>query len=149
MCFKNSTNLQFNDYFKGKGFNRSISYFVQHLASSGNYSDIKTRSYMLRENKCMPKLWPYAALTFKRATVTNLSQILQFIQRNLILYGRCIILKYICKPTRYVMFCDWVYSQHLVARHVSNLNGPSSGAFTSCMLRIWYVGICVFATYSL
>jgi hypothetical protein len=30
-----------------------------------------------------------------------------------------------------------------VARHVSDLNGPSSGAFTSCMLQIWYVVICV------
>ena len=27
--------------------------------------------------------------------------------------------------------------------HVSDLNGPSSGAFTSCMLQIWYVVICV------
>ena len=30
-----------------------------------------------------------------------------------------------------------------MARHVSNLNGPSSGAFTSYMLQIRYVVICV------
>ena len=47
--------------------------------------------------------------------------------------------QYICKPTRYTTFYDWVNSQHLAARHVSDLNGPSPGAFTSCMLRIWYV----------
>jgi len=41
-----------------------MSYFVQHLDSSGNYSDTKTRSYMLTEYKCKPNLWPYAALTF-------------------------------------------------------------------------------------
>ena len=62
---------------------------------------------------------------------------------NLILYGPCIILQYICKPTRYTRFYDWVYSQHLAARHFSDLNGPSSGAFTSCMLRVWYVVFCV------
>jgi len=52
-------NLQFYDYIKG-----SMSYFVQHLASSGNHSDTKSRSYMLTEYKCKPILWPYAALTF-------------------------------------------------------------------------------------
>ena len=31
----------------------------------------------------------------------------------------------------------------MVARHVSDLNGPSSGAFTSCKLQIWYVVIYV------
>ena len=62
---------------------------------------------------------------------------------HLILYGPCIILQYICKPTRYTTFYDWVYSQNLVARHVSVLNGPPSEAFTSCMLQIWYVVICV------
>ena len=30
-----------------------------------------------------------------------------------------------------------------MARHVSDLSGPSSGAFTSCMLRVWYVVFCV------
>ena len=30
-----------------------------------------------------------------------------------------------------------------MARHVADLNGPSSGAFTSCMLQIWYVVFCV------
>ena len=33
-----------------------------------------------------------------------------------------------------------------MARHVSDLNGSSSGAFTSCMLQIWYVVICVLDT---
>ena len=28
-----------------------------------------------------------------------------------------------------------------MAEHVSDLSGPSSGAFTSCMLQIWYVVI--------
>ena len=38
------------------------------------------------------------------------------------------------------VFNDWVYSSHLLARHVSGLTGPSLGAFsTSCMCRfsIW------------
>ena len=43
------------------------------------------------------------------------------IQMDLILYGPCIILQYICNPTKYTTFYDWVYS-HLVARHVSDLN---------------------------
>ena len=30
-----------------------------------------------------------------------------------------------------------------MAGHVSDLNGLPSGAFTSCMLQIWYAVICV------
>ena len=53
---------------------------------------------------------------------------------NSILYGPCIILQYICNPIRYTAFYDWVYSWHFVAGHVSDLNSPFSGAFSSCML---------------
>ena len=49
---------------------------------------------------------------------------------------------YICSPTRYTKcFNEWVYSSCMSARHVSDLIGPSSGAFcTSCMYRfgMWY-----------
>ena len=31
------------------------------------------------------------------------------------------------------------YSSHTLARHVSNLTGPSSGAFCKLYLQIWYV----------
>ena len=35
---------------------------------------------------------------------------------------------------------EWVYSALMLARHVSDLTGPSSGAFcTSCIRRLWYV----------
>ena len=34
------------------------------------------------------------------------------------------------------------YSSHMLARHVSDLTGPSSGTFcTSCIRRLWYVVI--------
>ena len=48
---------------------------------------------------------------------------------------------YICSPTRYTKsFNDWVFSSLMLARHVSDLTGPSSGAFcTSCIRRLWYV----------
>ena len=36
----------------------------------------------------------------------------------------------------------------MVARHVSDLNGPSSGVFSSCMLQIWYVVFCVLLNMS-
>ena len=44
---------------------------------------------------------------------------------------------YICSPTRYTeFFNEWVYSSRMLARHVSDLTGPSSGAFcTSCICR--------------
>ena len=39
-------------------------------------------------------------------------------------------------------FNEWVYSALMLARHVSDLIGPSSGGFcTSCMCRLWYVVI--------
>ena len=52
---------------------------------------------------------------------------------------------YICSPTRYTKcFNEWVYSALMLARHVSDLTGPSSGAFcTSCIRRLWYVVILV------
>ena len=33
------------------------------------------------------------------------------------------------------------YSSHMLARHVSDLTGPSSGAFYKLYLQIWYVVI--------
>ena len=33
------------------------------------------------------------------------------------------------------------YSSHMLARHVSDLTGPSSGAFYKLYLEIWYVVI--------
>ena len=50
---------------------------------------------------------------------------------------------YTCSPTRYTKcFNEWVYSSRMLARHVSDVIGPSSGAFfTSCMCRFgmwWY-----------
>ena len=50
----------------------------------------------------------------------------------------------IYSPTRYTMWSLWVsFNQHLsLARHVSDLTSPSSGAFcTSCVCRLWYVVI--------
>ena len=39
-----------------------------------------------------------------------------------------------------VIFKEEVYSALKLARHVSDLIGPSSGAFcTSCIRRLWYV----------
>ena len=45
--------------------------------------------------------------------------------------------------TRYTKcFNEWVYSALKLARHVSDLTSPSSGAFcTSCIRRLWYVVI--------
>ena len=34
---------------------------------------------------------------------------------------------------------DWVYSSHMLARHVSDLTGPSSGGFYMLYVQIWYV----------
>ena len=53
------------------------------------------------------------------------------------------ILSYICSPTRYrKCFNEWVYSALMLARHVSDLIGPSSEAFCiSCIRRLWYVVI--------
>ena len=31
------------------------------------------------------------------------------------------------------------YSSHMLARHVSDLTGPSSGTFYKLYLQIWYV----------
>ena len=36
-------------------------------------------------------------------------------------------------------FNDWDYSSHVLARRVSDLTGPSSGAFYKLYLQIWYV----------
>ena len=45
-----------------------------------------------------------------------------------------------CSPTRYKKrFNEWVYSSRMLARHVSDLAGPSSGAFYKLYLQIWYV----------
>ena len=38
-----------------------------------------------------------------------------------------------------VFFNEWVYSSRMLARHVSDLTGPSSGAFYKLYLQIWYV----------
>ena len=47
---------------------------------------------------------------------------------------------YICIPTWYTKFFnEWVYSLRVLARHVSDLTGPSSGAFYKLYLQIWYV----------
>ena len=58
-------------------------------------------------------------------------------------YSRVI---YICSPTRYTKrFNDWVYSALMLALHVSDLTGPSSGAFcTSCICRfgMWQHAYC-------
>ena len=41
-----------------------------------------------------------------------------------------------------VILTGQFYSSHMLARHVSDLIGPSSGAFcTSCICRLWYVVI--------
>ena len=42
---------------------------------------------------------------------------------------------YICSPTKYTeCFNEWVYSSRMLAQHVSDLTGPSSGACcTSCI----------------
>ena len=53
----------------------------------------------------------------------------------------------ICSPTRYTMWSQWISFNQLwsLALHVSDLIGPSSGAFcTSCIRRLWYaVILCV------
>ena len=36
---------------------------------------------------------------------------------------------------------EWVYSSRMLARHVLDLTGPSSGAFYKLYLQIWYVVI--------
>ena len=54
--------------------------------------------------------------------------------------------EYICSPTRYTKFFLTIefYSSYMLARHVSDLTGPSSGTFfTSCNRRLWYVVILV------
>ena len=58
-------------------------------------------------------------------------------------YSLITSLWYICSPTRYTKcFNEWVYSSLMLARHVSDHTGPSSGAFcTSCVCRLWYVVI--------
>ena len=55
----------------------------------------------------------------------------------------CLLVIYICSPTRYAKcFNKWVYSSLMLARHFSDLTGPSSGAFyTSCIRGLWYVVI--------
>ena len=40
-----------------------------------------------------------------------------------------------------VFFNEWIYSSRMLARRVSNLTGPSSGAFYKLYLQIWYVVI--------
>ena len=57
------------------------------------------------------------------------------------------LIEYICSPTRYTKcFNEWVYSALMLARHVSDLIGPSSGAFcTSCVCRF---GMWQYAYYS-
>ena len=46
----------------------------------------------------------------------------------------------ICSATRYTKFFNyWVYSALMLALHVSDLTGPSSGAFYKLYLQIWYV----------
>ena len=57
---------------------------------------------------------------------------------NLILYGPCIILQFQQDIQRFMI--KFIHNT-LEARHVSDLNGPSSGAFSSCMLQIWYVAV--------
>ena len=52
-----------------------------------------------------------------------------------------IILQYLCNPTGYTMFYDQVYSYHLVTRHVSDLNGPSSGAYSKLYFANLVCGI--------
>ena len=55
-----------------------------------------------------------------------------------------IIMVYICSSIRYTMWSEWVsFNQHLsLALHVSDLIGPSSGAFCrSCTCRLRYVVI--------
>ena len=43
---------------------------------------------------------------------------------------KLLTLMYICSPTRYTKcFNEWVYSSRMLARHVSDLTGPSSGPF--------------------
>ena len=52
------------------------------------------------------------------------------------------ILYYICSPTRYTKcFNECVYSSRMLARHVSDLTGPSSGAFCKLYSQIWHVVI--------
>ena len=47
---------------------------------------------------------------------------------------------HICSPTRYTKSInEWVYSSSMLARHVSDLIGPSSGAFYKLHFQIWYV----------
>ena len=50
---------------------------------------------------------------------------------------------YICSPTRYTKFLMIeFYSSHMLARHVSDLTGPSSGTFVyKLYVQIWYVVI--------
>ena len=48
----------------------------------------------------------------------------------------------IYSPTRYTKcFNEWVYSSRMLARRVSDLTGPSSGAFYKLYLQILYVVI--------
>ena len=53
---------------------------------------------------------------------------------------KCTYVIYICSPTRYTKcFNDLVYSPHMLAQHVSDLTGPSSGPFYKLYVQIWYV----------
>ena len=48
-----------------------------------------------------------------------------------------------------VFFDEWVYSSRMLARHVSDLTGPSSGAFVyKLYVQIWYVVIGVLSDTS-
>ena len=40
-------------------------------------------------------------------------------------------------------FNDWVYSSHMLARHISDLTGPSSGAFYKLYLHWYMVLLCL------
>ena len=74
---------------------------------------------------------------FSKVNFGSYPHISQEYQINMILYGPCIILYHICSPTGYTKcFNEWVYSALMLARCVSDLTGPSSGAFcTSCICR--------------
>ena len=57
------------------------------------------------------------------------------------IYKSCIEVIYIyaVQQNTQSFFNEWVYSSRVLARHVSDLTGPSSGSFYMLCVQIWYV----------
>ena len=76
-------------------------------------------------------------------TSVTLQELLSWVRKCAIWYCRdrvssCNIYA-VQQDTLSFFFNDWGYSSHMLARHVSDLIGPSSGAFHKLYLQIWYV----------